>query len=309
MPLKTFKELGGETWKIRRLVSKDSQTWSAFNPSIGIEPDGSVVALIRSSNYVIHPFNGSILIVEGNKVQNKVYFSRLDENFKPISLNEVHISNSPFPLERGVEDAKLYYRDNNWYFTGVVKESVFCNYPKIATFKMTSPSSAEMVRLWDITSGLVEKNWMVPPSNGKFDFIYGPNTIIKNDKVIEVRGMTDEIKKIRGTSNLLELGDGSYLAVVHEAVLIRTDFYYDATSFGYKQGFSKLYSHRFAMYSDEGVLIKMSDKFCFDIVGIEFGSGLIEKDGYFYVSYGQKDIRSHIAKIDKELALSMLKDV
>ena len=309
MDLKTFKDLGGETWRIRRLISKDDPHWSAFNPSIGINPDGSLVALFRSSNYVIDPNSGTITIVQGNKVRNKLYFSALTDEFKPVRLTEVQILNPPFPLVRGVEDAKLYYRKDSWYFTGVVKESSYCLEPKMATFKLLSSDSAQLVRIWNITTGIVEKNWMTASDDSQFDFVYGPNSVVKNEKIVVVRDINDEIKDIRGNTNLLKLSNGLYLSVVHEAVRRKTGEYYDPTSFGIKSGFSKEYSHKFALYSSSGVLVKLSDKFCFDSPGIEYAAGLILKDNYIYVSYGKKDIRSHVAKIDSNLVMNMLKEV
>jgi hypothetical protein len=309
MDLKTFKDLGGETWRVRRLISKDDPHWSAFNPSIGLNPDGSLIALFRSSNYVIDPNNGSIIIVQGNKVRNRLYFSPLDSEFKPVELTEIHIINSPFPLVRGVEDAKLYYRDSSWYFTGVIKESDYCPTPKLATFKLLSPNSAELLRIWDLTAEITEKNWMAPRDNKNFDFIYGPTSVVKNNKIVEVRELSDSIRKIRGNTNLLDLPDGSYLSVVHETRGVRSAEYYDPKSFSVRSSVLREYSHRFAFYSSGGVLIKLSKQFCFESPGIEYAAGLILKDGYIYVSYGKKDIRSHVAKISMDLVLDMLEEV
>lgn len=307
--IKTFKELGGKTWKIRRLVNPEVKEWSAFNPSIGFNSDGSAIGLFRSSNYVYEPNFGIISIVQGNKVQNKIYYSELDEEFKSKTMTCINILGVPFPLIRGVEDAKLYFRDEEWYFTGVIKEKDYSPNPRMATFKLLSPESAVFLRIWDITEEPVEKNWMAPPSNEKFDFVYGPTSVVIGDSIVKVREIIDEYKNLRGTANLIDLDDGGYLGILHETKHVNHGYHFDPNSFSYKQAIFRVYNHRFARYSTDGVLIGLSEPFYFDIKGIEFASGLATKDGFLYISYGQNDISSHIAKIDKEIALGMLKDV
>lgn len=309
MPLKTFKELGGETWKVRRLVDPGVREWSAFNPSIGFNPDGTAIGLFRSSNYVFESKFGTISLLQGNRVQNRLYYSELDEDFKPKTLTCVNILGAPFPLIRGVEDAKLYYRDKEWYFTGVIKERDYSPKPRMATFKLLSPDSALFLRIWDITNESVEKNWMVPSSNEKFDFIYNSTSVVVGDSIVKVRDVIPDYKNLRGTTNLIDLDDGGYLGILHQTKHVNHGYHFDANSFGYKQATFRVYSHRFARYSSGGVLTALSEPFYFDIEGIEFASGLATKDSYLYISYGQNDTSSHIAKIDTELALSMLKDV
>lgn len=307
--LKSFKDLGGTTWKIRRLIDPDVKEWSAFNPSIAFKSDGTAIGLFRSSNYIYEPKFGSITVLQGNKVRNKIYFSELDENFKPKNLSLVEILGAPFPLIRGVEDAKLYFRAGNWYFTGVIKEADRSPNPRMATFELLSPNSAKFLKIWDITKEPVEKNWMVPTSNEKFDFIYSSDSVVVNDEVIKVRDVEPLYKNLRGTANLIDLEGGDYLGILHETVHVKRGYQFDSSSFSYRQGVFRVYSHRFARYSANGVLTAISEPFYFDIEGIEFASGLAMKDKTVYVSYGQKDESSHVGSIRLDLVLDLLKEV
>lgn len=308
MALKTFTELGGDTWKIRRFVDSAIKEWSAFNPSIGIEPDGSMIGLFRSSNYVYDPNSGKLTIVQGSGVQNRLYFSTLNEDFTPINLTLVDIVGSPFPIVRGVEDAKLYYRDNSWYFTGVIQEPGYMPKPRMATFKLISPTKARMLEIYNITDHPIEKNWMVASSNDHFDFIYDSVSTVKDGLIHNRRAVSPEINGLRGGPNLIELEGGTYLSVGHHTEFIRSGTYFDSSSFSIKRSLHRNYSHRFVLYSKNGTIIKISDKFCFVSSGIEFACGLAIKDGYVYVSYGKKDAQSWVAKIKLKLVLDMLKD-
>ncbi len=310
MNLNSFADLGGRTWRTRRLVDSEVREWSAFNPSIALDDDGRWFGLFRSSNYVYDPWFGHVTLTCGSRVQNRLYFSELDAELRPQNLRQVHILNAPFPLVRGVEDAKLYERDGRWHFTAVVKEREHCPQPRVATFELLSPTEAKFVKLWsDVTDEAVEKNWMAASSNAEFEFVYGPTSVVVNDSVVQVRESSPEITRLRGTSNLVVLPDGGYLAVVHETWNVKGEPRYDQTSFSYRRGTFRVYSHRFARYSSRGVLTAMTDSFYFDLSGIEYASGLAIRDDEVYVAYGQKDLRSHAGVVPLAAVLSALKKV
>ncbi len=307
--LKTFKDLGGETWKIRRFVDPNIKEWSAFNPSIGQNPDGSLIGLFRSSNYLYDSVSGSLTITQGAGVKNKLYFSELNHDFTPIQLHQVEILGGSFPLVRGVEDAKLYYKNNCWYFTGVVQEPGYIPKPRMAIFKLVSSTSAEMLDIFDITNRPVEKNWMVSYSNREFDFIYDSTSIVMNGQIIQVREPLEAVDELRGGPNLVELADGTYLSVLHHTEYVKSGYYMDSRTFSYKQGIHRKYTHRFALYSKNGVLLRISKEFCFNAKEIEFACGLLIKNEHAYISYGRKDLESWVAKIELKLILDMLEDI
>jgi hypothetical protein len=103
-----------------------------------------------------------------------------------LDLREISFKDSGLKADRGVEDAKLFWRDNKWYFTGVVMErnipaarmGVFTLDPKTSTAKLVKMYKGQ-------TAKKPEKNWMTRKDvNKNFDFIHGPTSIVKGDQIV-----------------------------------------------------------------------------------------------------------------------------
>jgi predicted GH43/DUF377 family glycosyl hydrolase len=69
------------------------------------------------------------------------------------------------------------------------------------------------------------------------------------------------------------------------------------------------YVHFFANYDQTGKLIKISKGFVFEHLGTEFAAGIVEQGDDFLISYGSKDVSSHIARIKKSTVLQGLRKV
>jgi hypothetical protein len=141
-----------------------------------------------------------------------------------------------------------------------------------------------------------EKNWMLSPdTNEFFDWIYGPTSTIKNNKMITHMSDNKQIASLRGNSNLYPLEDGTYLAVVHRLYtrIIMTNNH-------------RFYVHYFAKYDKRGKMIALSRGFIFENRGTEFAAGLTTQGDNFLISYGSKDVSSHIAILPQELVLKSL---
>jgi hypothetical protein len=311
-----FTELGGTVKQVRRLIDPQDRLWSAFNPSIAISFDGKVRMTIRSSNYIIVKETGELLVTQGNKVQNRVYICDLDDNLKVSNIQRITFGDIPWQdtnviMTRGAEDAKLYYRKNSWQFTAIVKESDGVPIPRLVRFLLKG-THAEMLEFGGFEGedpSRAEKNWMLPyePSE-HFDYIYSPTEKLIDRKRFEIRDKNEEIRGIRGGSNLWKLDDGTYLALVHKTYFKKVE-YYDAKRFGICTNSVKNYEHRFARYNEYGVLFELSSPFQFLGHGVEFGAGLIVKNDEVWVSFGREDVSSHIGKIKLETVLNMLKEV
>jgi hypothetical protein len=109
--------------------------------------------------------------------------------------------------------------------------------------------------------------------------------------------MTDnpQIGSLRGNSNLYPLEDGNYLAVVHR---LYTRIIVNNTH--------RFYVHYFAKYDKKGKLIALSRGFIFENRGVEFAAGLTTQGDNFLISYGSKDVSSHIAILPQELVFKSL---
>lgn len=307
----SIRNLGGRIYDVRRLVDPDDKLWSATNPSIGYHPKKGFVAAIRSSNYVILP-DGTYHVTNGGQIKSQVWFSELDKEFKCKNLRKIDVSGVGIPLERGLEDPKLFWRDGAWHFTCVVMEKEHTEIARMAIARLDAKCTkvVSLEKFKGVDALRPEKNWAIPvyEDNPEFDFIYGPNATIK-DGVLST-WMTDvkEINQLRGNTNLWDLGDGTYLAVCHRTYF-KNETVWVPTTFGTKNVNLRDYHHYFVRYDKDGTIQSLSKPFQFVSPGVEFAAGLVIKDKKVYVSFGRADVSSHIAELALETVLESLHPV
>lgn len=270
----------------------------------------------RSSNYVIKKETAEYLVTTGNKIQNKVYFCELDstlkvQNLRQIKFDTIPLQDEDLKIVRGAEDAKLFWRNDAWYFTAVLKEPYGIPIPRLATFVLKDDFAyfLDLNGFANEDNKKAEKNWMAPYSyNENFDFVYGPTKIVKDRELITVRDGSEEIRGLRGGSNLWELADGTYLAIVHKTYAKKIE-YFCSRRFGVVSGELRNYEHRFARYNQWGKLFQLSEPFQFISEGVEFASGLVVLDDKVLVSFGKEDVASYLASIKLSKVMEMLRDV
>ena len=305
IPLVT--ELGGSTHQIRRLIDPEDQKWSATNASIGYSKKGGYAVMLRSSNYVIMP-TGEYRVTDEDKIRSTIWFSELDDNFNIKELKKVNVSKLGVPIKRGLEDPKLYWRDNSWHFTCVTMEEDHTPVARMATCRLDTKTmtAKDFVKYPGIDSKRPEKNWMLPYNpNPNFDFVYGPNAVFKDSRLTTYMTDAKDISALRGNTNLLELKDGTYLAVVHR-MFGKADTVWVPQTFGTVNTYLRHYVHYFAQYDNYGKIIAMSKGFNFFHYGVEFAAGLVEHKKDFLISWGKKDISSHIARMPQETVFKSL---
>lgn len=306
----TIEKMGGRVFKVRRLAEADNKLWSAFNPSIAYSPKYGYAMTIRSSNYVINLKTGHLEIVDGGEVANRLWFCELDEDFSLLNLREVSFESDGLSLKRGIEDAKLFWRDGSWWFTAVMLEKGHTPFARMSLFKYDNELNvATFIEKYEGPEFTKpEKNWMIPyEPNPNFEFIYGPASIIKDNVFIKHPNLNHEISMIRGNTNLWQIGE-EYLAVVHSLYTKR--IIWDNPKTFTKQGcLQKFYTHQFAKYNYKGEITHITPEFQFEHSGIEFAAGLVEKGDDFIVSYGKDDLSSHIAIIPKDIVLNSLEEI
>jgi hypothetical protein len=294
----TIEKWGGKAWRIRRLADRDVQTWSASNPSIARGGDGRLLATIRSSNYVIVPTSGQLYVTEGGPIRTRVWMSWVSDELEITEPEQVTIRDwEDFRFVRGVEDAKPFWVEGQWFFTGVVLEREQ-NIARQGLFTFDPDKlEAEMVALYPGKRELKpEKNWMYIPGTKPFDFVYGPNCVLSGGKFKDIKQSKKVPDDLRGTSHIVETSIG-LIGMGHQLYTekVRT---YNAMTFGYQDGLLKDYTHRFVLYKPGGEVQAMTPEFRFYGPGIEFASGLVEHNGKLVVSFGTTDIRSNFATID-----------
>ena len=303
-----IKLLGAEIINVKRFAEENNKMWSCFNPSIGYSPKKGYAMAFRSSNYVILP-HGELHVEGGGKIRNRMYFSELNDDFTLKNFRQINVPEHVVPVTRGIEDPRLFWRSNRWYFAAVMMES----HTPVARFcvcKLNAKATeVETVEIYDgIKPSQPEKNWLVPDfkPNPNFDFIYGPTAIVKGNKVIYTMSDSQQIVALRGNSHMIEQEDGSYIALMHK-LWIKSNKAYSQKHFGMIDWVNKNYGHYFVRFDKFGSIVEMSEAFQFISPGIEFVGGMVEKDGNFVISFGKEDVSSHLAVFSKEKAVRMMR--
>jgi hypothetical protein len=305
----TIDDLGGSIIDLRRLIKPDDKKWSATNPCIAKGKKGFSIA-IRSSNYVITPDGAYTVTTANETIKSQFWFADLDKEFKLKNLRMIDVSGLDVPIVRGLEDPKLFWAGDHWKFTAVMMEThtpvarmVVGDLDKKAT-KVLSIEKFE-----GIDYKRPEKNWMVPPTpNENFDFIYGPNAVVKNGVLSTYLTDNKEISALRGNTNLLDLQDGTYLSVVHR-MFGKTSNTFSRQTFGTVHSHERNYVHYFARYNQLGHILSLSKGFNFYQPGVEFAAGIVSYEKDFVISYGSKDVSSHLAFLSQDKVLKSLVQV
>jgi len=299
----TVQQLGGKIYNVRRLANPDIKEWSATNLSIGYHKTTGYIAMFRSGNYVITNQGEYKVVVEG-LIKSKIYVSELDPEtykLKNVRLLDVRNISKEGELRRGLEDPKLFYRNDAWHFSAITMEKGHTEIARVSICRLNKDLTEieSFEKLPGIDGVRPEKNWMTPYDRSPyFDWIYGTNSLVKDNVLTTYMQDNDQISGLRGSSNLHLLKDGTYLAVVHRMwtrVIMNHSL--------------RFYVHYFANYDERGLLIGISKGFIFEHLGVEFAAGLCEQNDNFLVSYGSKDVSSHIASIPKETVLKSLQPI
>ena len=299
----TINQLGGVIHNVRRLADPNIKEWSATNLSIGYHKSTGYIGMFRSGNYVITDRGEYKVVVEG-LIKSRIYISELDPvTYKLTNARLLNVKNlsKEGEIRRGLEDPKVFYRDGAWHFTAVTMEKGHTEKARMAICRLNKDLTGieSFEKLLGIDGIRPEKNWMTTYDRSPyFDWVYGTNALVKENVLTTYLQDNDQIAGLRGSSNLHLLKDGTYLAVVHRMwtrVIMNHNL--------------RFYVHYFANYDERGMIIGISKGFIFEQMGVEFAAGLCEQGDNFLVSYGSKDVSSHIASVSKETVLKSLQPI
>lgn len=293
-----ISEIGGKSWGVLRLPDESDKKWSAFNPSISRNPNGELRMTVRSSNYIYTNNSKNFSLTVGGKITNRLWFCDVDEKTLEIyNLRELTI-NSPLPLRRGVEDARLYWRNNRWEMTGVILET---HTPKARIWTFWIDIDNNVANFIEALEGpypeRIEKNWL--PTSGeptdKFDFIYNTVSVYKDGQLQRFKDASEEYLQIRGGSPLIRDGD-FYISVTHR-VEQESYYEYNTATFGMGTKHVRSYYHQFVKWTLDGKLHSISNDFIFHEGGIEYAAGLVKIKEDYVISFGRKDCASWFCRV------------
>jgi predicted GH43/DUF377 family glycosyl hydrolase len=286
-------------------VEPATDGWSAFNPTIVSHDDG-YLAIVRSSNYRIVDGQYVIPPADGQKIRTANILLRLDENLDewgfPSTLPPPLYPKSDYHVE-GLEDCRLNVIDGEIRVSATVRNWAgrdgTCRIAT-ATLLQHMGSLIDASMIDEPVKGRHEKNWM--PIVGTGAFLYscwddGRVATVRRDGwawVVEHHAESPAIARgWRGGSQLVDLGDGRWLALVHEV----------ADDAG-----GRIYEHRFVLFNDdEWRIVGWSPAFAFrEKRTIEFAAGMARRGDQLVATFGVRDAEAWMAEMSVAEILSMI---
>lgn len=315
MELPSISSLGGKTHLIRRYAVNGDRNWSAFNPSVQIDEKGDCWMVFRSSNYVFDRDN-SVIITTESKVRNRLFIGRLNLSTMELdesTIKELDMTRLNPQMERGIEDARLYFDGKRWCLSATHLE-IEAPRARIGVLRLKSLSKLG-IHDFSVLEGpdpdRPEKNWMpihkIGHASGcQVDFLYNCQTIVSGENIQKVSD-NPQTASFRGGSQLIPLDDGTFLAVIHDIYFTGRKGFNSSTFTNVQR--LRNYCHRFVRFDGEFNPVQVSEPFTFIGKQIEFAAGLAEHNDNFIISFGSQDIASYVATISKDKLLRTLKDL
>jgi hypothetical protein len=270
--------------------------WSRFNPSVVIH-DGVPLYNVRTSNYRIDD-NGQYVMPPEDagviRTDNLLY-----ERPGLATMLQCDYPRSQFPVD-GLEDVRLNSIDGRLYASATLRnldgQDGTC---RMAYGEVVDGRIAGLV-CHDTLDGKHEKNWM--PLVGQKRWLYSCSA---NGHVCLVEDAGDDwtvtayaesppvARAFRGGSQLVPIGGGEWLAVIHEVAMVKG---------------RRVYEHRFVLFSeDDWSIAAVSPPFAFrESRAIEFCAGLALRGGKLIATFGVRDAEAWMAEMAVEQVRSIL---
>lgn len=278
-----------------------------FNPSIAWHDDKLMIA-IRSCNFAVEP-KGKWYFRDGSAYsKTDVIYGDVNPDSLEVNIyaNKLSLSkDAPINTQlAGLEDVRLFQRGKDLYAIGYesdrITRSLHNESASLAVYSINNNQLNYHVTLNKPEKNAVEKNWCPPDVESKhFDFTYSPSQIVKDGRVIGEKYSGD----IHGGTQLLKQKDGTYLSIVHKKTLNRMlnrPGVYD----------KYVYYHYLASHSKEGYVTHLTKPFTFGTLeNIEFAAGMVQHDLDLIISFGIRDCKFALCRIDKKKLVGMLEVV
>jgi hypothetical protein len=284
---------------LREIVTSLTPGWSAHNPSIAQGPDGEYRCIVRSASYVFR--DGAFLPTQPDGVVRTVNFlCALDQKLnvtEMLRIDDSEVDQDVYPWVRGLEDARLFWYDGDWYSAGTLLQHDPNGIPKIALDHLVGNRVMSRRILPGPDPERCEKNWMPILRSSPMQFVYGvdPPTIIDAFGDFREGAPVGTPATLRGGTQVLSVNCGDYpeiwgIALTHEVTWEP----------------HRKYWHRFVSFDVRGTTNGWSEPFYFIDHGCEFAAGIVEWGDNYAVSFGTGEERAMLAIVPKTLALESI---
>ncbi|HYG84579.1 MAG TPA: hypothetical protein VD907_06935 [Verrucomicrobiae bacterium] len=182
-----------------------------YNPGLARDPSGQIWASIRSCIHVPHRPEG---YNHPMHYQNFLHVGKFDEKtFEITDLKEVKPEKEYKYFQWGIEDVRLFWRDDGLHGIGVILLPMKHDYRSWQAEILIDYEAGTYKLLKDFGMPFdhSEKNWSPPEKPARlFDFIYSPTQIVLDGQII---GEDNDLFLHNGTP-LIEYEDG-FLSLMH----------------------------------------------------------------------------------------------
>lgn len=267
--------------------------WSLFNPCV-TSYRGEMICNVRSSNYTIVGGRYEMPEADDGCIKTRNTIVRVSDDLAVSGPVEViaEYDRTDFKVD-GLEDVRLDERGGKLVCSATVRNwSPHDGTCRQAVGEIDMESGrVENLRCHATVGESHEKNWM--PISGTDRWLYhchanGSVCTVREDEddwTVEVHAKSPRISAgFRGGSQVVEVGDGVCMAVVHEVA---------------EDDGRRIYEHRFVEFSTEDWrIVSISQPFWFrEHRQIEFCAGLTRRGLSLVLSFGVRDAEAWLVEV------------
>lgn len=280
-----------------RLSVPESEKYLPCNPSIAKSATGELACLVRTVNYELGEEDG--IWFRGDPAPNtRNYLITLGQDLSQQSVewvNDLMVRNTRVPARDGLEDGRLFWWRDAWWFTCTALH----HGPKVrgtmALCKLDKTTVEGLEFLHSPHNREVEKNWMPLAEGEQLSFVYMHHPSESYEFYPQKRriwmGGFPPLAGWSGGSQLIP-HEGSYLGVVHQRRKHKNRVYY---------------AHRLVRYNGNLEPYHAGREFYFRGEQIEFCPGVVEHDGRYIISFGVKDREAWLVSLTASQVAALLK--
>jgi glycosyltransferase involved in cell wall biosynthesis len=266
----------------------------ACNPSV-VNHAGELLTLVRTVNYTINADGGYDIRDGAGACSDRNPIHTRNFLVHPQSTVELllpkNLPEPQYPLVRGFEDSRLFVWNEMLRTVSTVRELNPEGWCEQVLAPMTEHGYDTLWRPILPKERRHEKNWMPWVVGDELRFVYRLGTLIDhNGGVVFESDPGFDVSRISGGSQVVQVDERTWLAVVHEARTI-------------PDRPNRFYQHRFVAFRANGRVDRISAPFFFHDRTIEFCAGLAVFDKKLVVSYGVRDCEAWTATMDAEEVL------
>lgn len=287
-------------------------TYLPMNPSIQKKGDGYEL-ICRTINWAhTHEKGYFSRDPHDTTIRTKNFLIHYDANFKILSQKEIteNLPRKKYPtMVQGFEDCRLFYIDNEPWFTASLFDTQPHHCVKMSLCSLTEQETTASVETLSVLEGAGVhahgKNWLpFSTKDGTTFIIYCSHPLIIYRLNKESGELTTEkhedsphdFSAFRGSAPPIPWQDG-YLYLIHEVMHVDG-----------KYGLERRYLHRFVWLDSHLTIKKISKPFVFQHIGIEYCCGMTtdHAEKNLILSIGIEDKEAHLCTVSIPTINNML---